>query len=367
MVDNYIILDNYYYFSTQKHKSEKEKNRGINKMLKHVKSIAAAGLMGALLLSGCGSADEPETEAPSTSGGEGAAESYTVGITQIVEHPSLDAATAGFQKALEEAGLNVEFDVQNAQNDQNNAATIANNFVGDGVDLIFANSTPSALSALNATKDIPIVFTSVTDAVGAGLVAAMDQPGENITGTLDNHPDAIPNTVKFIDEQMGAKTIGVVYNSGEQNSVSQIDLIKKAMEATDLELAEATVSTSAEVKQAAESLIGKADVFYIITDNTVVSALESVVQVANDNDMPLFVGELDSVARGGFAAYGFDYEDIGYEAGQMAVQILKGEKTTAELPVQYPQNLKLVINKKAAEEMNVEIKDEWKDLAEIIE
>ncbi|WP_077211124.1 ABC transporter substrate-binding protein [Bacillus dakarensis] len=336
-------------------------------MLKNVKSIAAFGLMSALFLSGCGSTEEPENQESTTSGGEEKTEAYTVGITQIVEHPSLDAATEGFQKALEEAGLEVEFDIQNAQNDQNNAATIANNFVGDNVDLIFANSTPSALSALNATKEIPIVFTSVTDAVGAGLVTAMDEPGENITGTLDNHPEAIPNTVKFIDEQLGAKTIGVVYNSGEQNSNSQIDLIKKAMEGTDLELAEATVSTSAEVKQAAESLIGKADVFYIITDNTVVSALESVVQVANDNDMPLFVGELDSVDRGGFAAYGFNYEDIGYEAGQMAVQILKGEKTTADLPVQYPQNLKLLINKKAAEEMNVELKDEWNDIAEFIE
>jgi putative ABC transport system substrate-binding protein len=235
------------------------------------------------------------------------------------------------------------------------------------VDLIFANSTPSALSALNATKDIPIVFTSVTDPVGAQLVKSMETPDGNITGTTDTHPDAIPNMVKFIDEQFDAGTVGVIYNSGEQNSEVQIEKVKEALSSTDMKLAEATVSNSSEVKQAAESLVGKADVIYIITDNTVVSALESVIQVSNDNDIPLFVGELDSVKRGGFAAYGFDYEDIGYEAGEMAAQILKEGKKPSELPVQYPQNLKLVINKKAAEEMGIELKDEWNDLAEFVE
>lgn len=261
----------------------------------------------------------------------------------------------------------MEYDVQIAQGDQNNNQSIANNFVGDKVDLIFANSTPSALSALNATKEIPIVFTSVTDPVGAGLVTAMDQPGDNITGTTDTHPDAIPNMVNFMNENFSGSTVGVIYNSGEQNSVAQIDLVKEALEGTDLKLAEATVSTSSEVKQAAESLIGKADMFYIITDNTVVSALESVIQVANDEDLPLFVGELDSVKRGGFAAFGFDYGDIGYEAGAMAAQILKGEKKASELPVQYPQNLKLLINQTAAKEMGIEIKDEWKELAELVD
>lgn len=330
-------------------------------MLGKMKSLAAMTVAGALFLSGCGSS---ETD---SSSGDSSEKTLKVGVTQIVEHPSLDAALKGFQKALEEEGLEVEYDVQIAQGDQNNNQSIANNFVGDKMDLIFANSTPSALSALNATKEIPIVFTSVTDPVGAGLVTAMDQPGENITGTTDTHPEAIPNMVKFMNENFSGKTVGVIYNSGEQNSVAQIDLVKDALKGTDLKLAEATVSTSSEVKQAAESLIGKADMFYIITDNTVVSALESVIQVANDEDMPLFVGELDSVKRGGFAAYGFDYNDIGYEAGVMAAQILKGEKKASELPVQYPQNLKLQINQTAAKEMGIEIKDEWKETAELVD
>ncbi|QNG59239.1 ABC transporter substrate-binding protein [Bacillus sp. PAMC26568] len=318
-------------------------------------SMAIAGL---LISAGCGSKE--------TAGDSGNEKTYQIGVTQIVEHASLDAALEGFKKALEEKGLNVEYDVQIAAGDQNNNQTIASNFVGDDVDLIFANSTPSAQSALNATKDIPIVFTSVTDPIGAKLVKSFEEPGGNITGTTDTHPDAIPSTIKFIDENLDCKKVGMIYNSGEQNSVAQIELVKKAMKDTDLEIVEASVSTSAEVKQAAESLVGKVDSFYIITDNTVVSALESVVSVAGDEDIPLFVGELDSVARGGFAAYGFDYKDIGYEAGLKAVSILTGDKEVSEIPVDYPQKLKLQISKKAAEAMNVEIKEEWDD-AEIID
>ncbi|MCX8047649.1 MAG: ABC transporter substrate-binding protein [Anoxybacillus gonensis] len=305
---------------------------------------------GALLLAGSVLAGCSEEKTSKETSGE---KEYKVGVTQIVEHPSLDAAFNGFKKALEDKGLKVEYDVQIAQGDMNNNQTIANNFVADGVDLIFANSTPSALGALNATKDIPIVFTSVTDPVGAKLVQSMEKPGGNVTGTTDTHPDAIPKTVQFIDQFVDGNRVGMIYNAGEQNSVAQVDAVKKAMEGTDLTIVPVSVSTSAEVKQAAESLVGKADCFYVITDNTVVSALESVIQVANDQDIPLFVGELDSVKRGGFAAYGFDYYDIGYEAGLMAADILEGKKKPAELPVQYPQKLKLVINKKAAEEMGV--------------
>lgn len=321
-----------------------------------------------LLLAGCGSGSDTTSNTDSSESSEtSTGKTFKVGVTQIVEHPSLDDAFNGFKKALEDEGLTVEYDVQIAQGDQSNNQTIANNFVGDKVDLIFANSTPSALAAANATKEIPIVFTSVTDPVGAGLVKEMENPDGNITGTTDTHPDAIPKTVQFIDQYVEGNRVGMIYNSGEQNSVAQIDLVKQATNGTDLEIVEASVSTSAEVKQAAESLIEKVDSIYIITDNTVVSALESVISVANENDIPLFVGELDSVHRGGFAAYGFEYFDIGYEAGIMAAQILKEEKQPSELPVQYPQNLKLLINKKAAAEMNIEILDEWQNEAEFLE
>ena len=213
--------------------------------------------------------------------------------------------------------------------------------VSSGVDLIFANSTPSAQAVAGATKDIPIVFTSVTDAVSAELVESMESPGGNVTGTIDTHPDAIPNTMKFLKEELGAKNVGMVFNAGEQNSRAQVDAVKEHVEDMDMNVVEASVSTSAEVKQATESLIGKVDAFYIITDNTVVSALESVISVANDNKIPMMVGEFDSVKRGGLGAYGFEYYDIGYEAGQMAVKILKGESKPADITSSISTKLKI--------------------------
>lgn len=327
-----------------------------------------------LALAGCGSQTDSKGETNGENGqagdnGEGEEVTYKVGISLYVDHPSLNAAEEGFKKALEDAGLKVEFDKQNAQGDPNTAKTVAQNLVNAEVDLIFANATPSAQAAVSETKsnEIPVVFTSVTDPVGAQLIESMESPGGNVTGTTDMHPDAIPNTVKFIAEQMEAKTIGTVYNAGEQNSVKQIEIMKEAMAGTGLELVEKTVANTSEVKQAADSLVGNVDVLFIVTDNTVVNGLEAVITVAEENDIPLFVGELDSVARGGFAAYGFDYYDIGYEAGQLAVQILKDGKNPSELPAQYPQNLKLVINKKASEAMGIELKPEWEDMAEYIE
>lgn len=303
-----------------------------------------------LLLAACG--DDGE-EASSS-------KTYKIGVTQIAEHPSLNAAYDGFKKALEDAGIEAEYEYKNAQGDNSNNTTIATTLVSSNVDLIFANSTGSAQAALSATQDIPIVFTSVTDAVGAELVESMEKPGGNVTGTIDSHPDAIANTMKFLKEELGATKVGMVFNSGEQNSRSQVDSVKELLEDMDMTVVEASVATTADVKQATESLIGKVDSMYIITDNTVVSALESVISVANDNDIPVMVGEFDSVKRGGLGAYGFEYFDIGYEAGQMAVKILKGESKPADIPVQVPQKLKLIMNKETADTIGVDIKDEWK-------
>ncbi len=325
--------------------------------------VVISMMLGMLVLAGCGS--------DTSSGGGDGEKQYVIGVTQIVEHPSLDAAFEGFKKALAENGLeegkNVKFDVQIAQGDPTNSQTIAKNFVGDGVDLIFANSTPSAQHALNATKEIPIVFTSVTDPVGAELVKSFEEPGENITGTTDTHPEAISKTISFITDEMKAKNIGVIYNSGEQNSVVQAEEVKKLAEEKGAKVVEASVSTSADVKQAAESLVGRVDAIYVPTDNTVVSALESVISVSNDKDIPLFVGELDSMKKGAIAASGFSYEDLGYETGLMAAKILKGEKKPSEINVEYPKNFKLMINKQAAEEQGVEVQDTWSDLGEFYE
>jgi putative ABC transport system substrate-binding protein len=322
-------------------------------------SIALAGMM---LLAGCGSKES----AGGTKEG-GADKEFKVGITQFAPHPSLDAATEGFKKALKDKGIKVSYDEQNAQADMNNTQTIANNFVGDKVDLIFANATPSATAALNATKDIPIIFTSVTDPVGAGLVEAFDKPGKNITGTTDNHPEATKKTISFITDEVKAKNVGVIYNSGEQNSVVQVEEVEKIAKEKSAKLVKVSVSTTAEVKQAAESLVGRVDAIYIPTDNTVVTALDTVIAVANSKKIPLFVGELDSMKKGAVAASGFSYFDLGYQSGLMAADILSGKKKASEIPVELPNSLKLVINKKAAEAQGLTVNDAWSSLGEFYE
>lgn len=329
-------------------------------------SFLLFGLM--LLLAACGGggndtseSSENNTENETTE----EAKNYKIGVTQIVEHPSLNAAYQGFQDALKDAGLNVEYDYQIAQNDNSLNTQIAQNLASAGVDLIFANSTPSAQAAKNVTTEIPIVFTSVTDPVAAQLIDSIESPGANVTGTIDLHPEAIKTTVEFMKDALDVKSIGMVYNAGEQNSVAQVNQVKEIADSLGLKVEGATVSQSSEIKQAAESLIGKVDAFYIITDNTVVSALESIIQVADSNKLPLVVGEFDSVRRGGLLAFGFEYYDIGYQAGEMAAKILKGEATPADIPAEYPNTLKLVMNKDAIEKLGLEVKDEWE--AELVE
>ncbi|GEL78370.1 ABC transporter substrate-binding protein [Tenuibacillus multivorans] len=328
-----------------------------------MKKISKLILLSMLLfVAACGTSEDSEGETNSSGDGN---EELVIGITQIVEHPSLNRATQGFKDALNEAGLNVQFEEELAQGDNNNNQMIAQKFVGDEVDLIFANSTPSAQSALNETSEIPIVFTSVTDPVGAGLVESMEEPGGNVTGTADMHPETVPKTVQFIKD-LGAETVGLIYNAGEQNSVAQIDNVTQLAEENGLETVEATVSSSSEVKQAAESLVGKADAILIITDNTVVSALETVIMVGHEEQIPVVVSEHDSVKRGGLAAFGFDYYDIGFEAGQKAIEILQDGQSPSDIPAEYPQNLKLMINTDAAEQMGVELTDELKEQAELV-
>lgn len=337
--------------------------------------LLGTSLIGLMALTACGtapstgdqgSADKEKGDAP-----QAEVQNVVIGATQIVEHPSLDAATEGFKAALADNGFvegeNLEVKFQSAQGDKNNASTIATNFVGDNVDLIFTNSTDSSIAAKNATDEIPIVFTSVTDAVEAGLVEAMDKTDGNITGVVDLHPESIKKTIEFIDEYFNGAKVGVVYNAGEQNSVVQMKAVEEAAEGTSLQLVTRTVATSADVQQAATSLVGAADVFFIFTDNTVVSALDSVIGVANDHQIPLVVGEPDSLAKGGFATFGIDYYTIGYRTGEMAAQILKGEKTIADLPVEYPQDMQLFINKSAVEAQGIEWNAKWDEIAEIVE
>lgn len=306
-------------------------------------------------------------------GGEEAgkdSEQVTVGITQIVEHPALDAARKGFIDAMKDAGYvegkNIVYDVANAQNDKSNALTIAQKFANDNVDMIYAIATPTAQAAVQSTKDIPILITAVTDPVAAGLVDTLEAPGGNVTGTTDMNPIAeqLELVKKFVPE---AKKVGIIYNAGEVNSEVQVKIAKKVAKDIGLEVVEATVATSADVSQAAGSLAGRVDAIYVPTDNTVVSALESVLKVAQENKLPVIAGEGDSVKRGALATLGIDYYELGKQTAQMAVKVLKGEDP-AKMPVETQKNMKLYLNKKAAKAMGVDIpSDLLKEADEVFE
>ncbi|MGE6229249.1 ABC transporter substrate-binding protein [Paenibacillus chitinolyticus] len=331
------------------------------KMKPFVTLLLAASLVTA---AGCGKQAAPE----STGGGASAApegKKVKIGIMQIVEHPSLDAARQGFIAALKDNGYEdkktAEIDYQNAQNDMNNNTSIAQKFAADKKDLVLGIATPSALAAAQTVKDAPVLFTAVTDPVDAKLVKSIEKPGGNVTGTSDLDPKAVDQLTEFVGKHFpNVKTIGIVANEGERNSQVQIKQATEAFAKHNIKVVKASPSNSSEVKQAAESLIGKADALYVPLDNTVVSALNAVIQVAEQGKKPLFVGENDSVKGGGFAGYGSNYYDLGYTTGLQAVEILKNGKKPSDIPVGYPKKLDLAINMKAAKNMGVEVTDAMK-------
>ena len=221
------------------------------------------------------------------------------------------------------------------------------------VTVIVPISTPSAQAALAATRDIPIVFTAVTDPVAAELVPSLKAPGGNITGISDMSPMA--DHVALIREiTPNAKTIGVLFNPGEANSVSLVNRLKEVATAAGLAVVEAPVTKSADVQAAARGLVGKVDVMYVPTDNTVVSALEAAISVAEENDIPFYSGDTDSVKRGTLASIGFNYFDVGVETGKVVARVLKGEKP-GDIDVTFASGTDLFVNKAAAAKMGVTI------------
>ncbi|EEZ10714.1 conserved hypothetical protein, partial [Brucella melitensis bv. 3 str. Ether] len=284
------------------------------------------------------------------------AKDVTVAVTAIVEHPALDAARDGVKDALAEAGYkegeNLKFIYQSAQGNPATAAQIARQFVGEGPDVIVPISTPSAQAVVSATRDIPVVFTAVSDPVGAQLVKDLKKPGGNVTGLSDMSP--VVEHIKLIKEVMpNIKKLGYLYNSGETNSVSLLAALKEAAAAEGIEIVESAATKSAEVQGAARALVGRADAMYVPTDNTIVSALESAVGVAEESKLPLFTADTDSVKRGALAALGFNYYDVGKQTGAIVVKILKGEKP-GDIAVDIAKGTDLVINLGAAKKMGVE-------------
>lgn len=329
---------------------------------KRMPQAMAATAAAALLLTACNGDGNGDDGNGDGDNGE-AAESYSIGITQIVSHPALDNAREGFKQAFDDAGIEVEWDEQNAQNDQATASNIAGTFATAGHDLIHAIATPTAQAAAQQITDIPIVISSVTDPEEAGLVDSWEEPGGNLTGASDMNP--VTEQLELLLEIVpDAESVGVVYSSGEPNSQVQVDMLNEAAAELGIEVQEATISASAEVQQGVESL--NADAIYVPTDNAVVSALEAVIQYGEGNDVPIIAAEADSVIRGAVATYGIDYTQLGHQAGEMAIRILVDGEDPATMAVETQSELELTVNPEAADAMGVELPQEVLDRADVV-
>ncbi|HET8729365.1 MAG TPA: ABC transporter substrate-binding protein [Alphaproteobacteria bacterium] len=312
-----------------------------------MKIVRFGALVGAAALAGLAAQAEAQTK--------------KVMVTAIVEHPALDAARDGVRDELEEQGLDIEFTYESAQGNPATAAQIARQFVGEGPDVIVPISTPSAQAVVAATQDIPVVFTAVTDPVGAQLVADEDQPGGNVTGISDLSP--LQQHLELIREVLPeAENLGVPYNPGEANAVTLVALLNELAPSVGFNIVEAPAARSADVLGAAQSLIGEADAIYVPTDNTIVSALEAVLSVGADNQIPVFSGDTDSVERGTIATVGFDYYQVGRQTGEVVARVLNGEDP-GSIPVRTATGTDLFVNPAAAEAMGVTLPQEMIDRA----
>ena len=295
------------------------------------------------------------------------AQEYKIGISQFVEHPALDSAREGFIEGLAEAGFGadkVEFIEQNAQADFATAQSIAQQFKSKDLDLILAIATPNAQAAANVISEQPVLFTAVTDPVEAGIVESMEKPGSNLTGTTDMNP--VAKQLELIKEFLPEiKTLGILYNPGEVNSVVQVNIAKKAAAEMNIELQEATVSNSSEVSLATSSLVGDVDAIYVPTDNIIVSALPSVLNITNQNNIPVFASENGQVRQGAIATLGIDYKLLGIQTGKMAAKVLNGAKPE-EMAVETSDELKLYLNTKAAENLNLKVPAAVSERADVI-
>ena len=288
---------------------------------------------------------------------------YKIGVNQLVTHDALDASYQGFVDALADAGYkdgdNIQIDYQNAQGDQPTANTIATKLVNDNNDLILAIATPSAQACANATKDIPILVTAVTDPAGSGLVASNEAPGGNVSGTSDLTPvkQQMQLLTKLIPD---AKTVAILYCSSESNSKIQAEIAIEAAEELGLTTMEATVSNSNEIQQVVQSLVGKVDAIYAPTDNIIASGMPTVALVANDNNIPVICGEEGMVDKGGLATFGIDYYKLGRLTGEQAVRIIKGEGETATMPIEYlpDDQYSLKVNEEVAAKLGITIPED---------
>ena len=314
-------------------------------------ALAAASVFG---FAGCSNNQSAPAGSAASSSPSGT--SYKIGVLQLTEHAALDASNEGFVAALDDSGITYEIDQQNAQNDQSACQTIASKLVNDGDDLILAIGTPAAQAVASATSDIPIVGTAITDFAESGLVADNEAPGANVTGSSDLTPvaDQIDLLLQLVPD---AATVGLLFCTAESNSEVQIAMAEEELDTAGVAHERYTVSSSNEIQQVIESMVGKVDAVYSPTDNTIAAGMATVAMVANENKLPVIVGCDTMVEDGGLASYSINYFDLGYKAGEMAVRILEEGADPAEMPIEYlaAEDCQLIANQATADAVGIDI------------
>lgn len=326
----------------------------LNKLCKKKMIAAALGTILAVgVLAGCGG---EKKEAGAEKG-----KLQQIGILQMVQHGALDDSNKGFVDGLASKGykdgVNIKIDQQNAQGDQSNLKTISQRFVNNKVDLIYAIATPAAQIVANETKTIPIVGAAIVDYKTAKLVQSNEKPGGNVTGTTNYNPPKrqIDLALKLVPN---AKTVGALYTSSELNAQLQVNAMKQYAAEKGLKVVEATVSNVNDIQQAVQSLIGKVDFIYSPTDNNLASAMANVAKVTIPAKMPVFVGDETMVKTGGTAGISVNFYKLGFQAGEMAADILAGKSKPADMPIGSQEEVKVIINKEAAKAIGLNVSEE---------
>ena len=311
--------------------------------------------MSALMVFACGKKSSEKNSAVEKSNTQTqvAGKTYKIGVTQFMTHPSLDLVKKGFEKAFEEAGIKADFDEKNANGEVTTANLIASNYKADKKDLVFGIATPSAQALANNITDIPVLFSAVTDPAVAKIL------NKNVTGTSDK--------LENVGEQLkpGVKKIGVLYNTSEQNSIVQVEEIKKQGQAKHLEVVVQGVTNFGELAQATKNLVASTDALYLPTDNLVVSSISLIASEAINAKKPVVSSENSSVELGALFTMGLDYYELGKRTGEMAIEILKG-KPVSDIPFETSKKMKLYVNEDTAKALGIDVKNPALANAEII-
>lgn len=295
-----------------------------------------------MVLTGCKSRDR------------GTFETVKIGVTQIVEHPALDNAREGFKAGLKEAGIeNVEFIEENAQGDMATAQVIAQGFVESNVDMIYAIATPTAQAAYNASKDIPIMISAVTDPVAAGLVENMETPSTNVSGTSDEAPVNLQLEL-LADLNLSPKVVGFIYNTSEKNSEVQLEVVTREAKRLGMTVEALGVTSLTEMEQGLDVLLAKVDVLYAPTDNMVASAIQLVSDKAIAKGIPVLAAEPSLVEGGALVTCGVEYFELGRQTGLMAAKVLRGQDIST-MPLEKALNPEIVANKETAKALNIDL------------